>query len=375
MKKVLLLAPMSSVHERFNAANIAALRTIGCEIHLAANFQCNDHDRAYKTQAEREGIVVHDIAFQRHSLLKNQVSISKIRKLLECYRFDMVHCHTETAGMLVRFCTNACKATKYVYTPHGMSFYKGSSLKSQMIYRSVEKWICGRMSANLAINQEEFEVLKRWNESTAFYVRGIGLDLETIKSCTADRNAKRQELGVPKDATMIMSVGELNSNKNHKVVIEAVSEMRCKNIYYVICGDGEKCGELLSLANEKGISERLILTGYRYDVKDILKAADIFAFPSYHEGLPVSVMEAMAAGLPVVCSEIRGNLDLIQNGMGGFLCPPDDVLSWKNGIESILHDSNMHRKCSEMNRVNIELYSFPRILAEIVMIYRGILEK
>lgn len=139
--KALLLAPMSSVHERFNTANINALRAWNCEIHLAANFQGNDHDREYRARMEREGIVVHDLPFVRHSLLRNILQIGKVKALLRENDFDLVHCHTETGGILTRLAMGAEKRAKYIYTPHGMSFYQGSSFKSQLIYRPIEKWI------------------------------------------------------------------------------------------------------------------------------------------------------------------------------------------------------------------------------------------
>ena len=104
---------------------------------------------------------------------------------------------------------------------------------------------------------------------------------------------------------MVLSVGEVNKNKNHKVGIEALAKLRDKNTYYVICGRGPMMEAHKELAQSMGVGDRVIFTGYRTDVADFYKTADLFLFPSFREGLPVAVMEAIAAGLPCIASRIR----------------------------------------------------------------------
>jgi len=132
----------------------------------------------------------------------------------------------------------------------------------------------------------------------------------------------RKELGIPLNAKVILSVGEVNKNKNHKVGIEALAKLKDKNTYYVICGRGPLMETHKELAQSLGVSDRVILTGYRTDVADFYKMADVFLFPSFREGLPVAVMEAMASGLPVIATRIRGSSDLVQQGN---LFEPTDV--------------------------------------------------
>lgn len=113
---------------------------------------------------------------------------------------------------------------------------------------------------------------------------------------------------------MILSVGEVNNNKNHKVGIEALAKLNDPDVYYVICGRGPSMEAHRELAKELGVGDRVILTDYRTDVADFYKMADVFLFPSFREGLPVAVMEAMASGLPVIATKIRGSSDLVQQG-------------------------------------------------------------
>ena len=364
--KALLLAPMGSVHRRFNNANIRALQELGYQVHLLANFEQGEgtehQNPEFKAKCEESGIVVHSLPYARHSLASSFSQAKATRKMIDEEGFDLVHAHTETGGLILRLAGRR-KETRYLYTPHGMSFYKGSSVKSQLIYRPIEKWICAGMDGNIAINREEFELLKKWNCQTALFVHGIGLNTERFHDKRNNRESIRKELQIPVDAKVVLSIGELDDNKNHIVVIEAIKEI--PDVYYLICGVGPNKEKL----EKAGLGDRLILAGYRKDIPDIIGACDVFAFPSFHEGLPVSLMEAMAGGLPVVCSEIRGNVDLIKDGLNGFLLGPMDVDGWKDRFQKLLRDERLCDEFAEKALTVINDYSNRVVVDELVEIY------
>ncbi|MBE6766326.1 MAG: glycosyltransferase family 4 protein [Ruminococcaceae bacterium] len=370
MKKVLMLAPMCSVIERFCAANFRALQDLGFEIEVAANFESNEHDREFRSSLESGGIKAHHIPFSRASLIDNLKNVKAIKALLREGGFDLVHCHTETGGILTRLSLRANKSAKYIFTPHGMSFYEGSSLKSRLIYKPIEKWICGKMSGNIAINMGEDAVLKKWNQKTAYFTNGIGLDLEKIEEFKSEAAGLREELAIPEGAKIVLSVGELNDNKNHSVVLRALASLG-EDIYYIICGEGEKKDELLALARETGMEGRLILTGYRYDVKRFYFLADLFVFPSFHEGLPVSLCEAMAAGMPAVCSRIRGNTDLIQDER--FLVSPENTEGFAAAIGALLSDAEKRELLGAENKEKIKEFSIDAVASQLKEIYGEVL--
>lgn len=373
--KALLLAPMGSVHRRFNTANIDALKSLGYEVHLAANFEVGDgtekQNSEYVEQCRKKRIITHSIAYERHSLRCCINKRAETRKLLQEECFDIVHAHTETGGFILRIAGKPYKKSKYVYTPHGMSFYKGSSIKSQLVYRPLEHWICSMMDSNIAINQEEYAVLQRWTPQTAVFVHGIGLDLERFQQVdNGCRNTIRQELKIPKFAKVVMSTGELDDNKNHQVIIRAISSMKRDDVYYIICGVGPNKEKLEKIASECGLGNRVKLLGYRRDIPEILCASDIFAFPSFHEGLPVSLMEAMAAGLPVVCSRIRGNVDLVQEGKSGFTANPSEAEAFAGEIEKVLNNDADLNSMGNWNKAYVESYSYQNVLRELENKYR-----
>lgn len=375
MKKILLLAPMASVHENFNIANIRALAALGCEIHLAANFQMDTHTQQYAGQMRERGVATHHIPFTRASLKENLVCIPAIRELLQREQYDVVHCHTETGGLLTRICQRVLPSANYVYTPHGMSFYRGSSLKTQVFYRPIEKWICSGMDANLAMNAEEWEVLNGWNSKSARYVHGIGVETALYRDVVVNRGAKRKELGIPEDAFVALAVGELNKNKNHQVILKALAHFDSipAELFLLICGKGELREQLARQAASIGFQDRLILAGYRNDMAEIYQIADCLVFPSYHEGLPVSVIQAMVAGLPIAASRIRGITDLIADGEGGFLCDPSDEEEFFRAICQLLEKVDMRRQMGACNRRNAERFDIANVERELNLIYGKVL--
>jgi glycosyltransferase involved in cell wall biosynthesis len=169
----------------------------------------------------------------------------------------------------------------------------------------------------------------------------------------------RHELGIPLSATVLLSVGEVNRNKNHAICIKALAKLHLPNVYYVICGSGPLMQKNQQLAKKLGIAKQVIFTGYHQDVAVFYKMADIFLFPSQREGLSLALMEAMANGLPVICSDIRGNRDLIQNRRGGYLVTKSDVKQWYFSISRLINKKTMWIKYGSYNqrRINISFSS------------------
>ncbi len=258
------------------------------------------------------GCQVYHISTSRSPFsVGNIKAIKEIRSLANNY--DIVHCHTPLASMAARIGCKKLRNTKnlkVIYTAHGFHFFKGAPLKNWLLYYPLEK-ICSKWTdALLTINHEDYGLaLKKMRAIKTVYIPGVGIDINHFSSISIDKAKKKREIGLPEDAYVILSVGELNENKNHKIVIQALSKLRQKGCFYVIAGAGGKKNELGCLAQKLGVS--LLLLGLRDDVAELYKMADLYVLPSLREGLNVSVMEALASGLPVLASRIRGNVDLV----------------------------------------------------------------
>lgn len=181
---------------------------------------------------------------------------------------------------------------------------------------------------------------------------------------------KRMELGIPLDAFLLISAGELNANKNNSVIISAMEKLKKPNIHYILCGVGEKQTELQAQADKAGLHGKVHFLGYRTDVKELYEASDCFVMPSFREGLSRSIMETMASGLPCVVSKIRGNVDLIDEGKGGATFDPYSIVDCKNAIQKVLKSD--YSEISKYNLEKIKNFSFDNVKDKIKKIYKNI---
>ena len=167
---------------------------------------------------------------------------------------------------------------------------------------------------------------------------------------------KRKELGVPENAFFVVSVGELKDHKNHEVMIRALEKAHDPKIVYGICGKGELLEPLQKLAHKLGIARQILFFGYRRDIQEILHTADLFAFPSKRDGLGLAALEAMACGLPLLTSDIRGISDYVENGVTGFRYQTEDINGFTEGLKRYSDDIELCRRIGEANRNVVARY-------------------
>ena len=196
------------------------------------------------------------------------------------------------------------------------------------------------------------------------------MDVKKISSVQVDRATKRAELGIPEDAFVFVSVGELNENKNHRTVIRAFAKTDMTNSYYLICGEGKLKQEHLKLAEKLGVSDRVRFLGFRTDVSEILRACDCFVFPSFREGLSVSLMEAMAAGLPCIASRIRGNVDLLPDSR--YLFESSDEAALCQLMCDVVDGVQVGQECAR-NQKTLEQYDVRNVSEQMKKIYTELL--
>lgn len=327
----------------------------------------NESDSKVPACYEEWGCTVHQIDTSRSPLNKgNLKAIKQLKELIEKEQYNLVHCHTPVAAMCTRLACRKLrkKGTKVFYTAHGFHFYKGAPLKNWLIYYPVEK-ICSRYTDVLiTINQEDYAFAKKKMKAQHIkYVPGVGADVQKFGKTTVDRASKRKELGIPENATLLLSVGELNKNKNHETVIRAIADT---DIYYVIAGKGDLQKHLQTVIDELGMTERVKFLGFRNDIAELCVASDVFVFPSFREGLSMALMEAMASGLPCAVSKIRGNTDLIDEN-GGVLFNPHSVEECKDAILSLLQ-CDLAKK-GEYNIAKVRAYDVSTVNENLKSIY------
>lgn len=376
MKKALLITTVSGFVPQFEMNNVKILKKKGYEIHYASNFKIPFYGED-NSKLEGTGIVCHQIDFARSPIkILNLIKAYKqLNTLKRTIKFDLIHCHTPLGGVLGRVVFFSTNNTKILYTAHGFHFYKGAPLINWLIYYPVEKLLSNFTDAIITINKEDYKRAKHLSNGNVQYVPGVGIDVSKMQKKEINVDLKRESLGIPKEAIIVLSVGEINRNKNHKVIIKAIAELQNKNIYYLICGKGKLMAELSRIIQKYGAEENIKLLNYRNDIDEIYKISDIYAFPSYREGLSLSLMEAMANGLPCVVSNIRGNKDLITQGKGGYLINPENVDGFKIALSELIANQELRIKMSKENLNKIVDFDLSQIANKMENIYENALTK
>ena len=335
---------------RFFTSFISKLRNEGHTVDLA----CNSNEAKNKNE-------ISHIPFSRSPFSRqNLTAYKQVKKLVETNNYDIVHCHTPVAAFITRLaCRKARKkGTKVFYTAHGFHFYKGAPLKNWLLYYPAEK-LCARFTDLLiTINREDYELSQRKFKKAGKigFVQGVGIEYDKFANAEVDCCAKRNELKIPQDAFVVLSVGELNENKNHETIIKAIAQCKEANIHYIIAGEGLEKGKLQDLVKQIGLDEKVHLLGFRDDVIALYKTADVFIHPSFREGLPVAVMEAMASGLPIIGSNIRGNADLVEEGKNGYLCEPNQLEDFSNKIKNLLENKQLYNDMCRCGKDKAQTY-------------------
>ncbi len=370
MKKVLFVATVVKLHIMvFHIPYLEWFKKNGYEVHVAARNDYDNKDECIIPFCDK----FHDLPFERSPLRKNNLHVYRdLKNIIDANEYEIIHCHTPMGGALGRLAARSARknGTKVIYTAHGFHFFKGAPLVNWLAYYPAERWLARYTDVLITINKEDYELAKKFEANRIEYVPGVGIDTDKFRNIEVNRTEKRESIGVSEDDFMIISVGELNKNKNHQVIIRAIAKLRNENIKYILCGQGPLETELRGLTDKLGLQNQVKFLGFRKDVPDLMKVADLFAFPSYREGLSLSLMEAMASGLPVVCSEIRGNTDLIEDGKGGYLIDDSDELRYAQYVELLFDNENIRSRMKEVNLNKIDEYNVRNVMEKYKNIIR-----
>lgn len=374
MKKVLFVATVVRLHiNMFHKPFIQWFHEQGWQVDVAAN---NDYE-------EKSECVIpycdnfYCMPFERSPIKKgNLEAYRQLKSLLDREQYDIIHCHTPMGGVIARLAAGSArnKGTKVIYTAHGFHFFKGAPLLNWLVYYPVERFLAHRTDLLLTINQEDYDRASSFRAGRTALVNGVGLDLKKFTESTqSEKQTIRQMLGLQEDDIFAISVAQLIKRKNHTVLIQAVAALKDPRFHLFICGDGVQEEELKAKVTELGVEKQVHFFGFRKDIDRLCSAADLFLFASLQEGLPVAVMEAMACGLPIIASDIRGNHDLIDDGKGGYLVAPDDAGGFVESIRKVLADPVHLREMKTYNLAKIQQYGIDTVVEQMAAFYRDMM--
>lgn len=321
-KKVLFVATVVKTHMmQFHIPYLRMFQEMGWETAVAARNDYEDPADCRIPYCD----TYYDIPFERTPWKsQNWKAYRMLKRIIREGNFDLIHCHTPVGALIARLAALGArkKGTKVIYTAHGFHFFQGAPLVNWLCFYPVE-WVLSFVTDVLiTINKEDYaRAQKHLHAKRLEYVPGVGIDTGKFRGNRDSRQDKRRELGFGDGDFLILTVAEMTRNKNHITILKALSLLREEpefaHMHYLICGRGEVREELADSARILCIDDHVHFLGYRTDAPELYRCSDLFAFMPFREGLSVALMEAMSCGMPVVCSQIRGNTDLIDDGISG----------------------------------------------------------
>lgn len=252
---------------------------------------------------------------------------------------DLVHAHMPISGFLARMAAWWVGVPRIAYTCHGFWFNYAGNPPRQLVGLLMEL-LAGRVTdVFLTVSDEEARDARRlWIHRRAVSIRN-GRDPAVFHPDPAARARIRAALGVPDDRVVVVAVSRLVRHKGYPELATAMQAVPNAELWVV--GerlDSDRGEDMAALLRNAGLGDRLRMLGYRSDVAAILAAADIFTLPSHFEGLPMSVIEAMLTGLPVVATDIRGPREQVVDGITGSIVPARDPQPLAEALQRLVQD-------------------------------------
>ncbi len=267
---------------------------------------------------------------------------SRLAKLIQRERVDVIHGHSSKAGALARLAALRVRSSErppVVYTPNAFAFLGARRPATRWLYLAVERWLGRRATdAVICVSKSEMTLAQRHAivppERLALIENTVDLSRFGL-----DRSpAAKSNLGLDSTRPVIGAIGRLAPQKGPAYLLRAARLLIDGGLdaQFLLVGEGELEGELLQMVTDLGLDDHVSLPGFSNDIPQVLAALDVFVLPSLYEGLPYTLMEAMAAGCAVVATNVMGNRDLIEDGETGLLVPPADANALARALASLM---------------------------------------
>ncbi len=368
--KILLICTTDNMIWQFLLPHIKDLQEYGATVDCV----CSKTGFWFDELKTKYGLNMIEVPMERSPLkLVNLKAYKKVKELQKQNKYDIVYCQQPVGGMIGRFVGKKFKLP-VIYTAHGFFFFKGNSKLKNFIFKSAEKYMAKFTTALITMNDEDFNACKDWKCKQTFKINGIGVDQTKYDNSEFDKLAFKKELGLNEDDKVILSVSEFIKRKNYPTMLQSFAKL-CKtrnDVKYVLCGTGILFEEMKAYAKQLGIEDKVLFLGYRKDINKIMQVSDIFFHQSFQEGLTMGIMEAMHFAMPVITSNVRGNVDLIDNGKGGIITECDDIEAQVAALSKLLDDKTLREQMGQFNVKNVEKYYLDNVRAELKEIYQKI---
>ena len=313
-----------------------------------------------------EGFRIEPVALERTaSLFAHWRAFRQLVRLFRAERPDLVHAHMPISGFLARIAAWWVGVPRIAYTGHGFWFNFPGSWPRCVVGFAME-WLAARVTGTfLTVSEAEARDARRLHIHRGAVAIGNGRDPARFRPDPVARQRIRDAFGVPDDRLVVLAVSRLVWHKGYPELAAAMPSLPEAELWVV----GERLAsdrgpDMAALLRGAGLGERLRLLGYREDVPDLMAAADIFVLPSRFEGLPMSVIEAMLTGLPVVAADVRGPAEQVVPEATGLLVPPGDAPALTAALRRLVADAALRGRMGAAGRqLAMQRYDEVKVLA------------
>jgi glycosyltransferase involved in cell wall biosynthesis len=309
--------------------------------------------------------------------LQDLRALFRLARLMRQKRYAIVHTHSSKAGIVGRWAAKLAGVPVIVHTVHGWGHHDRQHPLVRAYYIWLEKLtlpITDKLIVVSPLNTEK-GLADGIGQPEDYTVIRSGIELDRFGHPQVDRATTRASWGIPLDAPVVGTVTRLSAQKAPLDFVRSAAQILAAipNVYFLVVGDGPMRAEVEQLAKELGLAERLILTGLRRDVPELLAAMDIFALSSLWEGLPRVLPQAMASGLPVVATATDGSVEAVADGVNGFLVPPGQPDMMADALIRLLRDPEQAKWMGEAGRARVAEFDVRTMVAQIDQLYQELL--
>ncbi|RME48595.1 MAG: glycosyltransferase [Caldilineae bacterium] len=361
------------------------LQTEGCTVTV-----CAFRDGPMRAELEKLGVSVKILRRPRYDVFLLPLFLWELRRirlelaqLVNDYRIEVVQTHLlEVLDFVALSLLRNTSAKVVLWTIHNVNFLPAAPQKllraRRAAYRWLYRWLVKWASGFVAVSDEvQRAILRQLGTSVEGKIFTIanGVDIRRY-SRPGDKIALCRELNLPDTCRLAVTVGRLTEQKGHTHLIEAAADIlaRHPDTRFLFVGDGELREALQAQVKHAGLTEHIHFLGNRPDVPDLLAAADLFILPSLWEGLSVALLEAMAAGRPIVATAVSGSTQVMVDGATGLLVPPADSKSLARAVCTLLDAPERAVAMGQAARQRVALhYSAQKQAREHVALYRRLL--
>jgi glycosyltransferase involved in cell wall biosynthesis len=325
-------------------------------------------------------------ALRREPGLHDLFALLSLVRIMARVRPVIVHTHAAKGGTLGRAAALALGRRRppvLIHTFHGHVLTGYFSPRTARFYTSVERWLARRTSRLVAVSEEVRLDLVRLGVAPPDQIEVIKLGFDLSGFLAPDderrrrRTAFRRELGLPHDARVVTLVARLVPIKRvDRFLRVALRVSEHTDAWFLVVGDGELADRLRASQEARHLADRLVWGGLRHDMPAVMFASDLVVQTSDNEGTPVSLIEAHAAGLPVVATDVGGVSSVVRNGMSGRLVAADDEAGFASAVSEALASAAAAKKHGEAGRRHVfEHFGVERLVADVDKLYRELLKE